>query len=486
MQEPKSSRGSPPWRWWWAAAALVAGALVVAVVVIATRGETIDPFVFSASKRPQFERAGAAGESHLLYANSPGGASATARRVAGLEGPIRAAASASGVEFRLLEGMVFLESGGRPDIVAGADPAGAAGVSQIVADTGRKLLGMKIDLNASRRLTKQIAAAGKQRDTALVSKLEAQRRRIDERFDPPKALAAAGRYLAYALPKFGSSDFAVASYHMGVGNLADAIRGYVGPKENRLATKIVRERKLTYAQLYFDSTPFRHKTAYRRLAGLGDNSNTYYWRVLAAQDIMSLYRSDPTGLARLTRLAAGYGSAEPVLHPPGSTEIFADVPALKRARSRGILVAVPNQPGKRHFALASAATAAGSAGQPALRPQALGLLYYLADRVHAITRAKAPLTVVGTVQDAATRQALGQRNLTRPGYSASTTGYSFDVARRYANQAQAEAFQAMLDRLQALNVIAWERRTDAIHITVSKRAQVLTPLTRGATLSADG
>jgi len=152
---------------------------------------------------------------------------------------------------------------------------------------------------------------------------------------------------------------------MGVGNLADAIRGYVGPKETRLAAKIARERKLTYAQLYFDSTPFRHKTAYRRLAGLGDNSNTYYCRVLAAQDIMDLYRSDPTELARLSRLAAGYGSAEPVLHPPGSTEVFADVPAIKRARSRGALVAVPNQPGKRHFAVASAAAAAGPEGPPA-------------------------------------------------------------------------------------------------------------------------
>ncbi len=483
MRESRASRG--PSRLVWGAVAVVAVALVVGVVVLATRGETIDPFVFHASKRVEFERGAAAGESHLLYANSPGGASATARRVAAFEAPIRAAAAASGVEPGLLEGIVFLESGGRPDIVAGGDPAGAAGISQIVAGTGRQLLGMRIDVGASRRLTKQIAAAGKRGDTAMVSKLEAQRRRIDERFDPPKALAATGRYLTYALPKFGSGDFAVASYHMGVGNLADAIRGYVGPKETRLAAKIVRERKLTYAQLYFDSTPFRHETAYRQLAGLGDNSNTYYWRVLAARDIMDLYRGNPSELARLTQLAAGYGSAEPVLHPPGSTEVFADGAALERARSRGILLAVPNQTGKRHFAVASTATATGSAAPPALQPPALALLYYLADRVHAVSRAKAPLTVVATVQDAATRQALAQRHLAKPGYSASTTGYSFDIARLYAGQAQAQAFQAMLDRLQALNVIAWERRPDAIHITVSKRAHVLTPLTHGAALNPD-
>jgi hypothetical protein len=469
----------------WVGGTLVVGALVIlVVVVIATRGETIDPFAYSASKRAVFEGRAAAGESHLLYENSPGGASATARRVAALEAPLRAAASASGVDLGLLEGIVFLESGGRPDVVAGADPAGAAGVAQIVADTGRKLLGMHIDLQATRRLTKRITAAVKHHQMTLLSKLEAQRRRVDDRFDPRKALAATGRYLAYARPKFGRSDFAVVSYHMGVGNLADAIRGYVGPKESRLAVKIVRERNLTYAQLYFDSTPFRHETAYTQLAALGDNSSTYYWRVLAAQDIMRLYRQDPAKLDRLTRLQAGYGSAEAVLYPPGSTQVFADAAALQGALSRGVLLAVPNQPGKRHYTLASATATGTSAAQGALRPQALALLYYLADRVHAISQAKAPLTVVATVRDANGQQALAQRHLSKPGYSASTSGYGFDIARRYANRRQAEAFQAMLDRLQALNVIAWERRPDTIHITVSDEANALTPLLHGAAVSA--
>jgi hypothetical protein len=73
----------------------------------------------------------------------------------------------------------------------------------------------------------------------------------------------------------------------------------------------------------------------------------------------------------------------------------------------------------------------------------------------------------------------------KPGYAVATTGYSFDIERRYASQAQADAFQAMLDRLQALDVIAWERRPDVIHITVSERAKPLTPLLHGASLSAD-
>ena len=49
---------------------------------------------------------------------------------------------------------------------------------------------------------------------------------------------------------------------------------------------------------------------------------------------------------------------------------------------------------------------------------------------------------------------------------------------------QAEAFQAMLDRLEALNVIAWHARAGGgvIRVTVSKRSSPLLPLLRGEEL----
>jgi hypothetical protein len=202
--------------------------------------------------------------------------------------------------------------------------------------------------------------------------------------------------------------------------------------------------------------------------------------VLAARDIMRLYRANPAELDRLNQLETGYGSAEAVLRPPGSTPVFANAAAVKRALARGLLVKVPNQPKQRHFALDPAATA-----QAALRPQALALLYYLANRVRRISHDKGGLAVAATVRDGVAQQALVTRHVAKPGYSVATTGYSFDITRRYASQAQAEAFQAMLDRLQALDVIAWERSPDVIRITVSERANPLTPLLHGATLSAD-
>jgi hypothetical protein len=467
------------------AVALAAGVLaVVVVVVLVVRGAgSRDPFAFSTDDAATFEREAAAGESHLLYTHSPGGAIATARRVNSLQGPVAAAAHAAHVDPALVEGVVFLESGGRPNAIVGGDPANAAGVAQILPDTGRSLLGMHVDLPASRRLTAEIAAAGKRHDGGLVSRLERERRRADERFDPPRALAATGRYLTFALPKFGRPDFAVASYHMGVGNLADAIRAYAGPKERRLAKKLVEDEDLSYAQLYFDSTPFTHKAAYQRLARLGDNSATYYWRVLAARDIMRLYRADSAELRRLDDLQRRAGSGEAVLHPPGATPVFGDQQAIRAARARGQLVAIPDSPAKRHVALApefedqARRNGADPRLYAALRPEALATLYYLADRVHAISRARQPLLVAAAVRDVAYEAELDKHARARPGgYSLYTTGYSFDVERRYESPRQAQAFQAMLDRLQALNVIAWEARGKVIHVTVSRRAEALLPV----------
>ena len=93
-----------------------------------------------------------------------------------------------------------------------------------------------------------------------------------------------------------------------------------------------------------------------------------------------------------------------------------------------------------------------------LRPEAFALLAYIRRGVDAISGPGAPLTVTRTV---------------RPGDDIHATGFAFDVRRRYASGAQAEAFQYMLDRLQALNLIAWTRDDDAIHVTASSEGREL-------------
>src|SRR4051812_6640371 len=180
------------------------------------RGSSFDPLAYTPARERQLEVAAAAGESHIVYAKSPGGAVATARRVAHWRPIVNRVAARVGIDPNTLEGMIYLESAGNPDVIAGTDPANASGLVQILAETGQNLLGMHVNLAASRRLTKKIAHATTLR---RVKKLEQARRRVDERFDPRKAIAAAGRYLTIARRHFDREDLAVTSYHMGIGNL---------------------------------------------------------------------------------------------------------------------------------------------------------------------------------------------------------------------------------------------------------------------------
>ena len=94
---------------------------------------------------------------------------------------------------------------------------------------------------------------------------------------------------------------------------------------------------------------------------------------------------------------------------------------------------------------------------------ALDALIELAARVRALSGA-APLTVSSTVADRRYQQLIGEHD------PSAADGWSFTIARRYVSHAQAAAFQAMLDRLQALNVIAWQRYPAEIEVTVASDA----------------
>jgi hypothetical protein len=237
-----------------------------------------------------------------------------------------------------------------------------------------------------------------------------------------------------------------------------------------------------YAEVYFDSTPARHPEAYGRLMRLGDDSANYFWKIGAAKEIMRLWREDRPQLDRLSRLHAAKSSAEEVLHPDGSVPRFAEPGQLRAAWARGEIVAFPDSPSltglRRDPRMGELA---GRLHQPAglyrgLRPVALALALYIGAQARGLS-GTSPLIVTSTVRDGAYQRELVRRNpqATR-NYSLHTTGWAFDVERRYRSRRQALAFQFLLDRLQVLGAIAWAREPDAIHITVSDDARSLLPL----------
>jgi hypothetical protein len=418
-----------------------------------------DPFAYVSARESDFVTRAIDGSEHVLYVKSPGGALATAARVARFRPLIDRAVAGTGLDPSLVEALVFVESAGRPDVLVGGDPANASGLTQILASTGQSLLGMHIDLARSRKLTGQIFLASARGDGGKLARLERDRAKIDDRFDSRKALAGTVRYLEIAEQHLGRTDLAFESYHMGIGNLQRVLDLYDGGHA------------VPYPQLYFDTAPDHNPAAFALISSFGDDSSLYYWRLLGAQRIMRLYRTDRGALRRLIALQTATDSNAYVLHPPATVGAFADPDALDRAYAARAVLPLPSNPASLglHYDPGIGSLASRLKFTPALyrglRPAALDLLIELAARVRTLSHdPRSALTVTSAVSDERYQGLLG---VTDPPAAA---GWSFTIARRYANRAQAAAFQAMLDRLQALNLIAWERFPSEIEVTVAADA----------------
>jgi hypothetical protein len=418
-----------------------------------------NPFGYVPSRQADFVARAIAGNANPLFVKSPGGAVATAARVAAYRPLIDRATAGTNIDPNLLEALVFVESAGRPQVIAGVDPANAVGLTQILAATGQSLLGMNINLARSRQLTAQLdrlaAGVGHPR---RIAQLMAERAAIDPRFDPAAELAATVRYLKDAESQFGREDLAFESYHMGIGNLHQVLGDYDGG------------RPVPYAQLYFDTAPNLHSTAYSLLAGFGDDSSLYLWRLLGAEQIMRLYRTDRAALSHLASLQTATDSTAFALHPPDRTQTFGTPASLSAGYQSKELVPLPRNATQLGLAYnPGMGSGAGRLGAPralyrGLRPVALRLLIALAARVRSLSGGASPLIVQTSVADS---QYVTQ---TGNGFQSSDNGYSFQIERHYVNGAQANAFQAVLDRLQSLNLIAWARETSTIDITVASDA----------------
>lgn len=410
-------------------AVLVGLVVVVVAILVVTRGGgseapkhlvpgggdipgDYDPLAYNPDREDELAQRATTGLSDVVYEKSPDGIVATARRTARWRPLAERAARAYGVNPDTLEAIVFLESAGRPDVIAGGNLEGAVGLTQILAPTATALLGLHVDLARSRSLTTRIDNATTDKQA---QKLARARRRADQRFDPKFALEAAARYLQMAEKKFGREDLAIATYHMGMGNLDTILKRYG-------------ENKPSYTKLFFDSAPMRKPAAYDLLSSLGDDSSNYYWKVRAAREIMALYRGDRTKLDHLETLDNDGGAGERRLYPDG-------VPDKESAKRKP----------PAYLASLGLRLTGSAQSDYAPDPWTESVLVYLGAGVRAISR-QAPLTVT------------------------SAHGIRIEVSRRYRSRPQALAFEYLLDRLQAWNLIAWGRGGNTLAIVAGPDA----------------
>jgi hypothetical protein len=328
-----------------------------------------------------------------LFVSSPGGVVATAARVTAWHRLAVRATRGTGISPVVLEGMIFVESSGRPRVVG---LGGHWGLTQL----------------STRRMR------------------------------PAAQLRATVRRLERARRALGRLDLAVASYHLGVARLRHA---------------------RSYASFYFHTS-------------LQGPEVDYYWKVLAAERVLSLYRHDRAALVYEQRLQFKKNSAEEVLHPRPTTPQFRTPAAIAHALRTGYLVRIP----RMHLRVSVGSVAAALGQKPklyaALRPQALTVLRYIVGQM----RAYPSLRLTSAVRDDRYQRLLTTVNpVATKAYSLHTTGYAFDILRSFRSVAEKRAFFRVLARLQAVNAIAYIPELAAMHVAVASDAPAKIALLRG-------
>lgn len=448
------------------------------------------PFAYDPDDDGELLERGSRGMANVIYRLSPGGVEASAGRTERWRDAVEAAADGSEVDPDDLEGMLFLESAGRPHVMADGTPNSATGLMQILPGTATALLDMHVNLERSleinrgiernRRLSVEARRPARRREAReRLKDLLAERPVADERFDPELSLAGAVRYLEIGLRRFGRMDLAISSYHMGIGNLESVIERYVAPdRPARTTRRTVAEHDISWPRLYYGSSPTRNPRTWRLLSSLGDESRHYLFKVEASKEIMRMARDDPDRLGRQAELHTAKASHEEVLRPPSRYDPYEDHEDLRRAYDDGELVPLPDDPRRLAFTVdRRMGSLARRLDQPrilyrGLRPEAMACLLYVAKEYRRIL-GRGTLRVTSTVRDLPYQQLLRETNLqaTR-GFSLHTTGFAIDIAKP-----RAEApLRFVLERLQALNVIAWVEEPGAFHLTVGPEAEAFMPL----------
>jgi hypothetical protein len=328
-----------------------------------------------------------------LLLSSPGGPLATAARVSSWHRLAVRATRGTGISPALLEGMIFVESSGRPRVTG---MGGRWGLTQL----------------STRRMR------------------------------PAAQLRATVRRLERARHALGRLDLAVASYHLGVAPLRHA---------------------RSYASFYFHTSEQGPEV-------------DYYWKVLAAERVLSLYRHDPAALRYETHLQLKKNSSEEVLHPRATTPKLRNPAAIARALRSHYLVRIP----RMHLRVRVGSLARQLGQKPrlyaAMRPQALDVLRYIVGEM----RSYKPLMLTSAIRDERYQRLLTRVNpVATKAYSMHTTGYAFDILRSFSTGAEKRAFFRVLARLQAVNAIAYIPEFAAMHIAVASDAPAKLALLRG-------
>jgi soluble lytic murein transglycosylase-like protein len=206
----------------------------------------------------------------------------------GLQRLFRDAERRSGFPATTLEAIAYLESWG---IANAESPAGPRGIMQISEATGRRM-GLHIAYALRHRVIKTKTAV---RNTHGKLVYRTVRHQVaytvlvrDERLKPEKAIPAAAAYLAGMEQRFGGRDWAIWAYHCGEGCVSDF-------RSMARVTQGLNDPPASVAGVFFGCSPVWNRELYQAIHAQMDRdySPTYWFRVMRAQQLLSMYKDEP-------------------------------------------------------------------------------------------------------------------------------------------------------------------------------------------------
>jgi hypothetical protein len=281
-------------------------------------------------------------------------ASQGAERIHGsaLERLFRDAEHKTGFPASVLQAMAYLESWGVADAES---PAGPRGILQISEATGKRM-GLRI-VYATRHRVVKTQTAVRNKHGKLVYRTVRHKETYtvlvrDDRLKPEKAIPAVAAYLAGMEQRYGGRDWAIWAYHCGEGCVADFRAMAKGIHTPDGAPNSPPEARLpSVAKVFFGCSPVWNPDLCGAIRTQMDRdySPTYWFRVMRAEQLLRMYRDDPS---EFRDLAAEYQySAAPALRAPDRLsawlkpqDLIFQTGELIRGDSGSKLVSAPNDP----------------------------------------------------------------------------------------------------------------------------------------------
>ena len=384
------------------------------------------------------------------------------------------AATASGLPASLISAVAYLESWGDANAVS---PAGPKGIMQFSEATARAA-GLRVVRVTRFKITSERTKV-RTKSGKTVSRIVRHRTPYtvtirDDRFNPDRAVPAAARYLARMEAKFGGRDWAIFAYHCGEGCVSELLP----MTESALGKK----RPPTVAGMFFASSPALNRELYETIQRhmQRDFSPTYWFRVMRAEQLLNLYRTDRSAFGELAEQyrnpnnPARRANDRLMIWLKSHDIFYKSLDDLKQAEGKG-LARVLDDPKFFGFALPELT------GDPASRglllqdsPAAIGTLLYIAFETRRLFEAHKPKgehfvpLQVAELVSTTDRPTEAGTVLVDPEYPEHSTGQVFDIDRSNLPRGEREYLDFVLDDMGWDGYLGFIQVTgDTLHIGCS-------------------